>query len=102
MQLRSHPLMRFAGTASWPPVWTSTSPEQSRIAGEVGVLKSCTCNDRVENLCFLFIEHEGQPYVGALVLDDPAFREQVFSVLKQNMNRPIAEIGGLDLPYIPR
>ena len=54
-------------------------------------------NHAVKNMCFLFIEHKGESYTGALVVNDAAFCRQVFGVLRENLNRPIKEIGDLDM-----
>jgi hypothetical protein len=41
MLLRNHPLMRYRGIASWPPVWTWIGGgEKKRPRGEIGILRS--------------------------------------------------------------
>lgn len=101
MEFRNHPLMRFHGVPTWPPVWSNTTPMDhgKTDRGEIGVLKDCHCNPVVKNICFMFVEHAGQSYVGALVVDDPVFCQQVFSVLRHNIGRRIKEIGSLDLSH---
>ena len=101
MHLRDNPFIRFHGVPTWPPIWSSTA-EANRgnvIKGEVGVLKQCSTHEVVKNICFLFIECEGKSYVGALVVDDASLCQQLSYILKQNIGRPIAEIGALDLSH---
>ena len=47
----------------------------------------------------LLIEHCGAEYVGALLLDDPAFCREIFEVLSQHLGNTIQEIGDIDLEY---
>jgi hypothetical protein len=47
--------------------------------------------------CFLLISYGGSSYLGCLVFDDYIFRSQIVNLLQGCSNRPIAEIGGLDL-----
>jgi hypothetical protein len=51
--------------------------------------------------CFLHIEHEGTSYVGCLLFDDQASCGEITKLLQGYLNRPIAEIGGLDLSATP-
>jgi hypothetical protein len=45
----------------------------------------------------LFIELDGQGYLGCLVLEDYAFCQELAKVLRQHFRRTIEEIGSLDL-----
>ena len=47
--------------------------------------------------CFLTIEHEGQEYVGALLLGDPLFCCQIFTLLTEHNGESIQQIGDIDL-----
>jgi hypothetical protein len=68
--------------------------------GEIGILKAVAqSNAHPPSRCFLYIEHEGSSYLGCLLIDDIAFCRQVVERLLANLNRPIAEIGSLDLSY---
>ena len=106
MQLRDHPLMTYHGIRSWPPVWTLIrGNERERPKGEVGVLKEIHVSaippaanaTRSYNRIFLFIELDGQGYLGCLVLEDYAFCQELAKVLRQHFRRTIEEIGSLDL-----
>ena len=100
MSVRDHPLMRYRGVPSWPPNWTwSGVGEDKAPKGEVGVLRSVSeSNIQPANRCFLFIDHEGSSYGGVLTVDYHAFCTQIVRFLQEDCyNRPIAEIGSLEL-----
>lgn len=100
MELRNHPGMRYAGVKSWPPVWASLQhTPRIQLRGEIGVLTSAYTTAPGAQICFLIIEHEGESYAGALMLDDRALCTEICQLLKKNLGRPIVEIGSLDLGY---
>ena len=49
--------------------------------------------------CILLIRYEQSCYIGCLLLEDQAFCRQITKLLQQYCNRPIVEIGDLDLSY---
>jgi hypothetical protein len=100
MLLRDHPLMSYKGFPSWPPVWTWTyGEEDKRPKGEIGVFRRVVqSNIQPSNRCFLFIDYEESSYIGGLMVDDSVFCDQITKLLQGCCNRPIAEIGGLQLP----
>ena len=100
MSLRHHPLMYHRGGPSWPPAWAWTGEgEDKSPKGEVGVLRWVSeSNIQRVNKCFLFIDHEESSYGGVLKVDYHAFCTEIVRLLQAHYNRPIAEIGGLDLP----
>jgi hypothetical protein len=51
------------------------------------------------NRCFLLIFYEDSSYLGHLLFDDEIFCGQIVKVLQTHCNRPIAEIGSLDVSY---
>ena len=102
MKLRDHPLMTYKGVSSWPPAWlwrggyASTNPK-----GEVGILKAVLrFHIQTPDRCFLIMEHCGAEYVGALLLNDPAFCQEIFEVLLVHIGKTIQEIGDIDLSYM--
>ena len=101
MLLRDHPLMRYKGVPNWPPAWTWTDGlENKRPQGEIGVLKAVALsNVQPADRCFLYIEHEGSAYIGCLLFNDSTFCDQVANLLQSQCNRPISEIGSLDLSH---
>ena len=101
MLLRDHPLMSYNRLRSWPPPWTWTDgTDNKHPLGEVGILKAVVpSNIEPAGRCFLYIDYEGATYIGCLLIDDIAFCRQIVELLMANRNRPIAEIGDLDLSY---
>jgi hypothetical protein len=101
MLLRNHPHFRYHGVPSWPPVWTPTDGgENDWPQGEIGVLKTVQPSSiQPADSCFLHIDHEGSAYIGCLMVDHQGFCEQVVQLLQRCCNRPIAEIGSIELSH---
>lgn len=94
--------MCYRGIPSWPPVWTFAGGREKKHPrrGEIGILREVTIsiiqpNDR----CFLHIEHQGSMYIGCLLIDDQAFCVQIVTLLQGYLNRPIVNIGSLDVSH---
>jgi hypothetical protein len=47
----------------------------------------------------LYIDHGEASYIGCLLIEDIAFCRQVVELLLANRNRPIVEIGNLDVSH---
>jgi len=103
MDFREHPLMSYHAVRSWPPTWTQSDMlngiEIKTLRGEIGTLKHVLRHDALPNKCFLVIEHEGARWMGCLLIEDPAFCEQVCDLLRTQLDRSIKEIGDLDLIF---
>jgi hypothetical protein len=99
--LRDHPLMRYHGVSNWPPSWLwIDGPENKHPRGEVGILTAVeVSNVPPSNRCFLCIDYAGSSYMGCLLFDDCAFRDQIVMLLRGYLSRPIAEIGSIDLAH---
>jgi hypothetical protein len=100
MLLRDHPLMSYKGFPSWPPVWLWIYGEEDKgPKGEIGVFRRVVQSKiQPSNRCFLFIDYEKSSYIGDLRVDDSVFCDQITKLLQGCCNRPIAQIGGLELP----
>jgi hypothetical protein len=98
MQLRHHPLMSFRGMPNWPPIWAWRGGlENKHPRGEIGILKAVAkSNIEPAARCFLYIDYEGSSYIGCLPCDH-SLCAQLVKVLEANRNRPISEIGSLDV-----
>jgi hypothetical protein len=101
MLLRDHPLMQYHGVPNWPPALTWTDgPENRHPRGEIGILKEVALTKITPaDRCYLYIDYEGSEYIGCLLIDDPAFCSQIVKLLQGYCNRPIAEIGSIDLAH---
>jgi hypothetical protein len=101
MLFRDHPLMVYKGNRSWPPAWLWTAGyDTTHPTGEVGILKA-VLRSHIEphDRCFLVMEHCGAEYVGALLLSDPSFCQEIFEVLSGHVGKTIQEIGDIDLSH---
>jgi hypothetical protein len=102
MLLRNHPLMSYKSVPSWPPEWVWTyGLEDKRPRGEIGVFRWVVeSNIQPSNRWFLFIDYEESNYIGCLTVDDHGFCAKIVRFLQAHCcNRPIVEIGGLDLSH---
>jgi hypothetical protein len=103
MELRCHPLMSHRGISTWPPVWLWRGGNGKAAPvpkGEIGILKEVLSSIiEPRNRLFLIVEQDGEEYMGCLILDDAAFCRQIEKLLRQFYNRPISEIGNIDLTH---
>jgi hypothetical protein len=101
MLLRDHPFISCYGIKSWPPTWLLLNgPGVSRLTGEIGILKGIRVNDlQSTGRCLLYMQHEESSYLGWLLFHDLAFCTHITELLQSCCNRPIAEIGSLDLTH---
>jgi len=101
MKLRDHPLMSYHKLHNWPPAWTwIDGPEDKHPTGEIGILRTVLLPKTMPaDRCFLLIRYEESCYVGCLLFEDQAFCRHITNLLQQCCNRPIVEIGDLDLSH---
>jgi hypothetical protein len=101
MLLRDHPLMSRHGVPNWPPVWTWVDGLENNFPkGEVGILKWVGLTGiEPPDRCYLLIYHDESSYMGCLLFDDHAFCRYMAKLLESYCNRPISEIGSLDLSH---
>jgi hypothetical protein len=94
-------LMRYHRVSNWPPAWLFIDGVENKYPrGEVGVLTAVeVTNGPPDSRCFLCIDYEGSSYMGCLLFDDRAFCGQLVRLVRGYLNRPIAEIGSLDLSH---
>jgi hypothetical protein len=102
MKLRDHPLMTYYGAHSWPPSWSRRrgSHENTRPIGEIGILKDVLPSTLApQKICFLTIEHCGAEYIGTLLLSDPVFCREIWTILVQNCGKAMRDIGEIDMSH---
>ena len=93
--------MTYRGIQSWPPVWTWIDGSDNHYPrGEVGILKDVKPSqieptDRI----FLYMEYEGACYIGCLLIDNHSFCRQIARLLQDSYERPLCEIGAIDLAH---
>jgi hypothetical protein len=93
--------MTYRGLPNWRPVWLwKDGLNKKTVRGEIGVLRTVTtAKNHPSDSCVLGIEHEGLLYVGCLLFDDLAFCGEITKLLRDCCNRPIVNIGSLDVSY---
>jgi hypothetical protein len=100
MELRSHPLMSYRSVPNWPPTWVWVAGNLERkLQGEVGILmrvRPCHLGPH-RQVCFLWIEHDENTYVGSLLFDDETFHHLISKLLEEHCGSTIAAIGSLDI-----
>jgi len=95
MQIRS---LKWRGLAMWPPEWMISD----QGLGEEGVLEEVSLrHDLKPKLISVVANHLGDIRKGILVLEDLALLEIVHSKLKENVGRPLTEIGDLEISFLP-
>jgi hypothetical protein len=92
--------MSYHGVRNWPPAWTwIDGAEDKHPKGEIGILRMVLLSKtRPADRCILLIRYEDSCYLGCLLFENQAFC-QMTSVLQESCNRPISEIGDLDLSH---
>ncbi|HEY1269262.1 MAG TPA: hypothetical protein VGH16_18530 [Candidatus Binatia bacterium] len=104
MRLREHPLMNCMTRRAWPPSqWKSVGGQQDVfLTGEIGILKEiriATSSPRMTKL-YLLIEVEKRLYMGISLIEDSAFARQVYELLEEHLDEPIASVGDLDVGHL--
>src|SRR5262245_32286724 len=101
MLLRDHPLMSCYGIPSWPPTWILIRGSgANRLTGEIGILTHILVNYNASTpRCFLYMQHKDSSYLGCLFLTDLTFFGQIVRIFEGSLNRPISEIGNIDLTH---
>jgi hypothetical protein len=98
MKLRDHPLMSNRGAPNWPPVWAHAKKDSTKtVTGEVGELIYVHSNCDQLARCYLIIDYKDETYVSTLVFDDRVFCKQLCELLSLHLNKPIQDIGDLEL-----
>ena len=94
--------MTYYGAHSWPPSWSRRrgSHENTRPIGEIGILKDVLPSTLApQKICFLTIEHYGAEYIGTLLLSDPVFCREIWTILVQNCGKAMRDIGEIDMSH---
>lgn len=91
-------MIRRSRVKTWPPLWTTTVPGQKNFpVGEIGILEQAIMHQLFDNKIFLFVQYQGDRYMGMLHFDDLSFCRAVFNLLNENLGRAIQDIGDLDV-----
>src|SRR5262245_48913882 len=98
MLLREHPLFSYHGMHSWPPNWTWIAGlDNKHTKGEIGILRRVQKSNVQAAECFLYIDFDDSTYVGCLLCADHALSTQIVRILEAHLNKPMRQIGSLDI-----
>jgi hypothetical protein len=94
--------LEWKGMPAWPPEWWISDEG----VGEEGFLKKVQLRYDQRPACIsVLATHRGDDRNGIIILEDPFHLEILHNKLKENIGRPLAEIGDLDIDfslYIPK
>ena len=83
----------------WPPEWSMSDHQ----VGEEGVLEGVELHHELSTMIIsLEVNHLGDYRKGIIILEDPAHLELVFDKLRENLGRPLTEIGNLEIDFTPK
>jgi hypothetical protein len=94
--------LQWEGIPAWPPQWWFSDEK----AGEEGVLKNVQFRYDQMPVCISVVAtHLEESRHGLIILEDPIHLEILCQKLKENLGRPLSEIGDLEIdisPSIPK
>jgi len=86
--------LQWKGLPMWPPEW-GISDEG---AGEEGVLKNVQLRyDQTPACISVVVSHLGDDRNGLIILEDPGHLEIICNKLKENVGKPLKEVGDLKI-----
>ncbi len=87
--------LKWKGLPMWPPEWVSDLQ-----LGEKGILVNVEFRPKIsEGLIFIEAVHSGEYRKGIVMIEDLAHLEIVFEKLRENLGRPLTEIGDLEIDF---
>jgi hypothetical protein len=94
--------LQWEGLPAWPPQWWFSDEK----AGEEGVLKNVQLRYDQMPVCLSVVAtHLDESRHGIIILEDFVHLEILCQKLKENLGRPLSEIGDLEIdlsPLIPK
>ena len=88
--------LQWKGLSMWPPEWGFSDEG----AGEDGFLKNVQFrNDQTPACISIIASHLGDDRNGIIILEDTAHLETLCQKLKENIGRPLKEIGDLNIAF---
>jgi hypothetical protein len=90
--------LQWRGVPSWPPEFATSS----QIFGEEAILRDVLLrNDQKIKLISVTAEHHGSEKKGIIMLENPVHLEILYQKLKENIGKPLREIGDLEIDFCP-
>jgi hypothetical protein len=95
MQIRS---LSWKGIPVWPPEWMISYQD----LGEEGFLEDVRLRkDLMPGAIGVTVNHLGDSRFGIIMLENPSHLDILYHKLKDNLGRPLTEIGNLEIDFIP-
>jgi hypothetical protein len=89
--------LQWEGLSMWPPEWGFSDEG----AGEDGFLKNVRFrNDQTPACISVVASHLGDDRNGIIILENPAHLEILCNKLKENIGRPLSQIGDLNIDFL--
>lgn len=89
--------LQWRGLSAWPPEWWVSDEG----AGEKGFLKNIQLRyDQTPAYISVVASHLGDDRNGIIILENPAHLEILCNKLKENIGRPLSQIGDLDIDFL--
>jgi hypothetical protein len=89
MQLRS---LKWKGLPMWPPEWSA----QTHDDDEGGVLEAVSLHVDLKYIV-IRVNDSGDTRRGVMLLDNPDHLATLYLKLEENIGKPLAEVGDLDI-----
>jgi hypothetical protein len=90
--------LQWDGLSMWPPEWGFSDEG----AGEDGFLKNVRFhNDQTPQCISVIASHLGNERNGIIILENPAHLEILCQKLKENIGRPLSQVGDLEIDFWP-
>ena len=90
--------LKWKGLPMWPPEWSMSDHQ----AGEEGVLEDVQLRHELSTrIISIEANHLGDCRKGIMIQEDPAHLEVVFEKLRENLGRPLTELGDLEIDFTP-
>lgn len=78
----------------WPPEWSA----QTREGDEGGVLEAVHLHVDLKYIV-IRVNDSGDTRRGVILLDNPAHLATLYRKLKENVGKPLAEVGDVDINF---
>jgi hypothetical protein len=92
--------LHWRGDVVWPPEWWP--PETDVLLNKDAMLKNVVIQDMGHRYIQVEIETSKWPLYGVILLENPGHLDTLYQKLKENIGKPVTEIGSLeiDLPSL--
>jgi hypothetical protein len=88
--------LQWSGVPTWPPHWWTTG----HGSGDEGLLEAVYFSQDKMPFCIsVDANHLGAEKKGIIIMDDPAHLYILYIKLKENIGKPLSEIGDVEIDF---